>query len=147
MVSGQARFFGHFNDPAVVGSWGAEICCQRGNALMSMRRYREALQYFEQAFAMDSTELQLDVLVDRAVCLLHLERFSEALLCCDRILAAAPDHPQAWLFRGVAHQRLGCHRQAYADYRRAVGKPPRFPLFHPVRRLRDGIAWVCRKIT
>lgn len=94
---------------------------RQGEALANVGRYAEALRYFEEALALESGNI--DALLYAAVCLIHGQRPQEALEKCDRILAQAPDHPQAWMFRGVALQRLGQYRHAYAAYDKAMVEP------------------------
>jgi tetratricopeptide (TPR) repeat protein len=111
---------------------------RRGEALSALGHYAEALRYFEEAIALGGD--LAEALIAAAVCLIHLERPQEALLLCDRVLAQTPEHPQGWLFRGVALQRLGRHRQAYAAYQQAskAAAPQR-----PVRqRLGKKLAWL-----
>lgn len=94
---------------------------RQGEALANVGHYAEALRYFEEALALDGHHP--DALLYAAVCLIHGQRPQEALERCDRILAQTPDHAQAWMFRGVALQRLGQYRQAYAAYDRATIEP------------------------
>lgn len=93
----------------------------QGEALANLGHYAEALRYFEEALALESDNV--DALLYAAVCLIHGQRLQEALEKCDRILAQCPDHAQAWMFRGVALQRLGQYRQAYAAYDHATVEP------------------------
>lgn len=80
--------------------------------------YLQALQAFKQIPDSDRT---LDDWVNHAVCLIHLERPEAALAVCDRALILHPHHPQAWLFKGVALQRLNRYGEAYACYNQAAG--------------------------
>jgi tetratricopeptide (TPR) repeat protein len=89
----------------------------QGEALANLGHYGEALRHFEEALSLDSDHV--GALLSAAVCLIHLQRPQEALQRCDRILAQAPDHAQAWLFRGVALQRLGQYSAAYAAFAQA----------------------------
>ncbi|MGC8714882.1 MAG: tetratricopeptide repeat protein [Leptodesmis sp.] len=52
--------------------------------------------------------------------LIYLERYEEALESCDRAIAIYPDDQEAWIFRGVALQRLGRFKLAYASYEHAT---------------------------
>ncbi len=63
--------------------------------------------------------------VAEAVRLIHEEQPGNALVACDRALALVPDHPQGWLFRGVALHRLGQYQAAYACYECALQKGDR----------------------
>jgi len=86
--------------------------------LLEQGKYEAALQQFAQAPQAMQNSVDL---VNQAVCLIHLDRPQEALWLCDRALTLAPNHAQAWLFRGVALHRLGKYQEAYACYDRALG--------------------------
>ncbi|MBD2257129.1 tetratricopeptide repeat protein [Pseudanabaena sp. FACHB-2040] len=90
----------------------------QGEALADLGHYGEALRYFEEALAIDSTHAE--GLLYTAVCLIHLQQPQAALKRCDRILAQYPDYSRAWMFRGVALQRLGRYPEAYAAFDRAT---------------------------
>lgn len=85
-----------------------------GEVLANAGAYDRALRCFEEAAILAPDELA--TLVYQAVCLIHLERPQQALAVAEKILAIAPDHPQGWLYRGVAQQRLGNYKEAYASY-------------------------------
>ncbi|HEY9887266.1 MAG TPA: tetratricopeptide repeat protein [Candidatus Obscuribacterales bacterium] len=87
--------------------------------LLNRGEYEAALTHFQQDLNADSGEL----LINQAVCLIHLGRAREALALCDRVLTLQPQHPQGWLFKGVALHRLGRYQEAYACYHRAVDGP------------------------
>lgn len=111
---------------------------RRGEALANLGHYAEALRYFEEALSLDSRDA--DTLVYTAVCLIHLQRPQEALERCDRILSQYPDHSQAWMFRGVALQRLGQYRKAYTAYDRVTDSPAVSPQRQFSHSLRSKLA-------
>ncbi len=76
--------------------------------------YDRALCCFEEAAVLAPEDIE--ALVYQAVCLIHLELPQRALAVAGRVLAIAPDHPQGWLYRGVALHRLGRYKEAYASY-------------------------------
>lgn len=82
--------------------------------------YAQACQGFETIPDSDRTP---DDWVNHAVCLIHLDQPEAALEICDRALALYPNHPQTWLFKGVALQRLNRYDDAYACYDKAAGAP------------------------
>ncbi len=86
---------------------------RHGNVLMEQGQFQAALGYF--AMVTDP-QFQEDCAVDQAVCWLYLNQPEMALQVCDRALTHQPDHPQLWLFRGVALHRLGRFQEAYASY-------------------------------
>lgn len=88
-------------------------------SLLESGNYHQALQVFRQVPEDDRT---LDDWVNQAVCLLHLNQPETALQVCDRALSLKADHPQAWLFKGVALYRLNQYDDAYACYAKASGE-------------------------
>ena len=92
---------------------------QSVSTLLQQGDYATALNHLQQ---ISDGERQVDDWVNQAVCLIHLDRAEAALEACDRALALTPDHPQAWLFKGVACHRLQRHEDAYACYNQALGK-------------------------
>lgn len=137
---------GGFELPAAADADSAQLAAatefahwySRGEALSTLGHYAEALRYFEEAIALGGDPAE--ALIAAAVCLIHLERPQAALMLCDRVLAQAPEHPQGWLFRGVALQRLGQHRQAYAAYQRASNAAA--PQGQVRRKLGRKLAWL-----
>ena len=90
---------------------------QMALSLLESGNYHQALQVFQQVPDSDRTP---DDWVNQAVCLLHLEQPEAALPICSHALELDADHPQAWLFKGVALYRLGQHDEAYACYAQAA---------------------------
>jgi tetratricopeptide (TPR) repeat protein len=90
----------------------------KGETLANAAAYGRALRCFEEATILEPEAIA--ALVYQAVCLIHLEQPEQALAVTDRVLAIAPDHPQGWLYRGVAQHRLGRYRDAYASYERVT---------------------------
>ena len=88
-------------------------------SLLEAGNYHQALQAFQQVPEGDRT---LDDWVNQAVCLLHLNQPEPALQVCDHVLNLDADHPQAWLFKGVALYRLNRYDEAYACYAKASGE-------------------------
>lgn len=88
--------------------------CSEGETLANAGAYERALRCFEEAAIVCPHEVS--VLVEQAVCLIHLGQPERALALAEQVLAIAPDHAQGWLFRGVALQRLGRYPEAYACY-------------------------------
>lgn len=85
-----------------------------GETLANTGAYGRALRCFEEAAIVCPQEIS--VLVYQAVCLIHLGQPEGALGLVEQVLALAPNHAQGWLFKGVALQRLGRYREAYACY-------------------------------
>ncbi|MEM1289995.1 MAG: tetratricopeptide repeat protein [Cyanobacteria bacterium P01_H01_bin.162] len=89
------------------------------STLLQQGDYAAALSRLQQ---ISESERQIDDWVNQAVCLIHLNQAEAALEACDRALTLAPEHPQAWLFKGVACHRLQQYDAAYACYDQALGK-------------------------
>lgn len=99
----------------------AEGWCHRAELLTRWQCYEEALSSLEQAEALAGLN-EPKLCIQKAVLLILLSYYSEAFACCENVLQQDPNHPQAWLFRGVACHRLGRYREAYRSYGRAT--PP-----------------------
>ncbi len=117
--------------PHDVDGW----CC-RAEALACLNHYEEALQSLEQAQAL-TRFASPPILVQKAVVLILLSRYSQALSCCTCALQQEPEYAQAWLFHGVVLHRMGHYREAYRSYERAM------TLSHPqyARRARRSRRW------
>ncbi|MEO1094143.1 MAG: hypothetical protein AAFX01_04510 [Cyanobacteria bacterium J06638_28] len=102
----------------------ASAHCQ-AEELLRQGRYEDALQCFQQAAAELQAVALADNYVQQAVCLIHLERPQAALQMSDRAIALEAGHPQAWLFRAVALNRLGQFQASYKAYDRALGQRSR----------------------
>ena len=89
------------------------------STLLQQGDYAVALSQLQQ---ISESERQLDDWVNQAVCLIHLDQAEAALEACDRALTLTPNHPQAWLFKGVACHRLQQYDAAYACYDQALDK-------------------------
>ncbi|PZV08962.1 MAG: hypothetical protein DCF32_03505 [Leptolyngbya sp.] len=100
--------------PHDVESWH-----NRAEALTCLGRYEDALASLEQAQTLAGFATPR-LLVQKAVVLIWLSRLEAALTCCNRALWLNPNHSQAWLFRGVALQRLGRSQEAHRSYRRVA---------------------------
>lgn len=103
-----------------------EIFYQRGESLANLSHYGEALIAFDQAilvYGRERTVSDMRVVatwVFRAVVLIHLHHYDDALESCDRALALDPKHVEAWVFRGVALNYLGHYQESYASYAKAM---------------------------
>ncbi|MBD2234532.1 tetratricopeptide repeat protein [Phormidium tenue] len=102
--------------PHDVESWH-----NRAEALTCLSRYEAALASLEQAQTLAGFATPR-LLVQKAVVLIWLNRLEDALTCCNRALWLNPNHSQAWLFRGIALQRLGRFEEAHRSYHR-VARP------------------------
>lgn len=120
-------------DPHDIESWYG-----RADALACLNCYDEALASLEQARELaDSPDPRF--WIQKAVLLLLVNRPAAALTCCNQALWLAPNHIQAWLFRGVALERLGHSQAACRSYQRA-NQPNRSATVNAVRRLCHDLA-------
>lgn len=123
---------GQFEFALDLDAHAAEGWAGRGEALACLNRYEEALENLEQAQELAGLS-DIAIWIQKATVLILLGRPVEALSCCEYVLMLRPDHTQAWLFRGVAQQRLGEFRAASESYSRATHYP-RPSLHDQIRR-------------
>ena len=100
----------------------AELFYQQGESLANLGHYSEALVAFDQAIAAHHSNptKRAATWVFRAVVLLHLQSYDDALVSCDRALELEPRHVEALVFRGVALNYLECYQDSYASYAKAI---------------------------
>lgn len=96
----------------------SELWYLQGDILANLGRYEDAIAQFDRL--VDDTSDAVAALVFQAVCQIHLDRPELALALCDRALALAPRHVEAWTFRGVALHRLGQYQESYKSYDMAL---------------------------
>lgn len=87
-------------------------------------RYEQALRAYNEALRINRDHAYAQRGRGRA--LLKLQRHEEAIQAFDHALERIPDNEAAALYanRGIAHDFLGDHRRAIADYRRALALNP-----------------------
>lgn len=86
-------------------------------SLLESGNYHQAFHAFQRVPECDRAP---DDWVNQAVCLLHLDQAEAALQFCDEALTRNANHPQAWLFKGVALHNLNRYDEAYACYAKAT---------------------------
>ena len=96
--------------------------CGRGNDLIRLRRYAEALATYDQAIAIKSD--YADAFNNRGVSLLGLNRLLQALASYDKALAAKPGHAEALYNRGNLLRQLKRPLEALASYDQAIAIRP-----------------------
>ncbi|MEM9215099.1 MAG: tetratricopeptide repeat protein [Cyanobacteria bacterium P01_F01_bin.150] len=101
---------------------------RQGESLANLGRHADALAAFDQAIAVYPKMTQsanphklAGLWVFRAVVLLHLQSYDDALISCDRALDLEPRNIEALVFRGVALNYLGRYQDSYASYANAMG--------------------------
>lgn len=104
----------------------------RGLLYMSRGQYAEAARDFETASSYDP--LNADLMLNKGILLVRMEKSSEAVATIDRALALKPARPElAYYARGLANEDRGDLRAAYADLQRAQALAPSWQL--PARQL------------
>ncbi|HTR85589.1 MAG TPA: tetratricopeptide repeat protein [Reyranella sp.] len=101
-----------------------EIVCNRGVALLRLRRSADALASIDRALELRPVYQQAHA--NRGLALVRLGRFDEALAACDRALALAPDDADTLSHRGLALHGLRRLDEALASYDRALALRPGF---------------------
>ena len=101
-------------NPHRVENW-----CDRAEVLACLNRYEEALDNVEQAQELAGFS-DPNIWLQKATILILLARYQEALSCCRYVLQRHANHLQAWLFQGVALQRMGHYQEAYRSYRQVI---------------------------
>ena len=113
-------------DRAVLLSPNSSVLfCNRGHALLKLRRFEEAVASYDHALTLQPD--QVEVLFNRGNALLELARFEAALESYDRALSLQPDHADILNNRGSALQELRRFGDALASFERALRLKPDFP--------------------
>lgn len=97
---------------------------KRGKALMSLKRFNEALVSYDRALAIAPG--CLDAFFNRGVALALLGRYEQALESFERVLEGNPDHAVAHFNRGVVLDDLMRYEDALASYDRALKIKPNY---------------------
>jgi tetratricopeptide (TPR) repeat protein len=100
----------------------------RGNALLALRRFDEALASYDRALA--RRPAYADALCNRGAALHALKRYDEALVACDRTIALQPDYAEAHSNRGNTLRELRRHDEALEACDRALALMPDFAEAH-----------------
>ncbi len=94
----------------------------RGNALLSLKRFEEALASYDRATALRPD--YAEAYNNRAAAAYALGRFEEALANCDCALALRPDHAATFCNRAAAAYVLGRFDEALANYNHTITLQP-----------------------
>lgn len=89
-----------------------------GNNLFEDENYEHALQAYQQA--LDEAPEHIHALRGKARSLLKLTRYQEALQVFNEAIAKAPNFAGTYANRGILYDWMGRHREALADYERAL---------------------------
>lgn len=107
-------------DPKQAGprSWAGLAACR-----LKTGRPEEALSAADKALASSKTA---DALETKAVALMRLGRFAEAMPVLDDLLALQAEKPETHLYRGRAFEQMGWHDEALVSFDRALELMPSF---------------------
>ncbi len=107
--------------PPVSADSSADLT-SRGISLILDSRYTEALDSFEQALALDSSNSEARL--QAGIALYDLGRFKEAFLKFEVVLAGDPGNAEAWTWRGDTLEAMGKPGEAADSYRQALALNP-----------------------
>jgi len=100
----------------------------RGNALLELKRWKEALASFDEAVALKPD--YADAYNNRGNALLELKQPAEALASYDKALSLRPNHADAYYNRGRALIALMRPDEALASYDKSLALMPGSPDVH-----------------
>lgn len=106
----------------------AVVVTNRGNVLLAMQRYEDALSSYDRALSLKANYAEIHF--NRGVVLRELGRDEEALVSYDRALALKPDYAEAHNNRGIVLELLSRPEEAIASYDRALNRNPGFTQAH-----------------
>jgi len=106
---------------------------RKGNYRLEDGQYREALREFGEALAINREHPGAHL--GTALTYIQMGRLEQAVERLDLLLELDPQNAAALANRGIAHDRLGHHEQALADYRAALQIEP---------KLAKGPGWLWR---
>lgn len=112
----------HFDRAVAINPEADFAWCNRGRALINLKKYEEALASYDRAVAINP---EYDAAwYNQGLCLGVLKRFEEAVASFDVAIAFKPDNNDAWCCRGLALADLGRYEEALASYDQAVAIKP-----------------------
>lgn len=93
-----------------------------GNLLVAAGRHDDALKHFRQCEG--DAKVGVEALLGIAKCTLALGDTEASLSACERLLALVPNHGKGLIARARARHQRGQHKEALADYDRAISLDP-----------------------
>ncbi|MBU0761544.1 MAG: tetratricopeptide repeat protein [Candidatus Altiarchaeota archaeon] len=93
-----------------------------GNKAYWRKKYGDALNYYNNALQTDPQNTE--AMLCRALTLLNLKRYRQALNDLDKLISAAPDMSQAYVARGTVHEYFHTPLKALKDYEKAAELNP-----------------------
>ena len=99
-----------------------EICWEKGNRLFKQKKYREAIESFEEGLneldysngrlvytEYEIIKMIIPLLSNVAACYVELHDFRNTEKYCDQILSFQPDNRRALFFLTIAEVQRSCH--------------------------------------
>jgi len=99
-----------------------------GQKLIRLKRYEEAIEYFDQSLALDPNNA--DVWYSKGTVLYELKQYEEAINCLDRSLTLDPNNDNAWYYKGAILYELGRYEEAINCFDQLLALNPN-----------DAVAW------
>merc|ERR1712168_362317 len=93
----------------------------KGNEAFRCGDYKEALIYYNRSIDLLPTSTCYN---NKAITLIKLEHFKEALDACEIVLKLEPNNLKAHLRRGIAYQSLENLDEAVKDFRKVMELAP-----------------------
>jgi protein O-GlcNAc transferase len=100
----------------------ASIYNSRGNVLLALQRFDEAVASYDNAIALKSDFAE--AFCNRGAALQELKRFDEALASYNQAIAFRPNYAEAFCNRGLALQELKRFDEALTSYDKAIELTP-----------------------
>ncbi|MGE5466539.1 MAG: tetratricopeptide repeat protein, partial [Ignavibacteria bacterium] len=117
-----------FDSALAIETGDAGMHNSRGNALVRLQRYEEALASLDRCLALQPRHAEAQH--TRGGVLFRLARYEEALAAFEGALAIEPGSVMTWNSHGSALVRLGRREAARESFRRAAELAPHHPLAH-----------------
>jgi tetratricopeptide (TPR) repeat protein len=100
----------------------AEAYHTRGQIYMAMHRYREAVDDLTTAESFNHRSI--DIHIDRAAALFHVQDFDKANKEYDEILSMEPNNAPAHFGKGLTEENLGMTKEAMGDFKKTLELQP-----------------------
>ena len=98
---------------------------ERGEILLYLGRYEEAIEYFDLAIQIFPAECVAVAYYNRGIAKDELGRYQEAIADYDQTIQLDPKHADAYYNRRIAKDKLGRYQEAIADYDQTIQLDPK----------------------
>jgi len=100
------------------GEITADEITRKGESLLTLGRFSEALEIFNEGLKLNKDSTRL--MVDKAECLYRMGRLQDAFNLLDQALALEPQKPEIWYHRGNIYSSAKKFQEALQCYDRAL---------------------------